>query len=190
MLQSSFTRCLLIDTAYALGGLGLLIDVGINLIHNHQRFKQASIVNAGIWSAQYLCLGALSASFTLLVAMVRTWLSEKAITTNQKIVLFLSANILFFGAGLLSWQGAISLFPVLALGASTYALTFRDNLTMRKDLFLISGLWLANDLYWHAYLAVGSNLLSAIFNVWSIYHLDKAAKQCSAELADVPILHS
>lgn len=161
--------------AYFFGVIGVGIDISCYLVKSQKLFKKVAIVNAAVWSLQYFCLYAYSAGLTLIVAMFRVYLSEKCKNETQKWLLLTGSGAIFLSLALVSWSGWISLVPVVALCVTTHAMTFKDNIGMRKELIIAILLWMLNDFYWHAYLAIFSNVITFIFNMVVIYKMIRLA---------------
>ena len=159
--------------AYAIGGVGILVEWWAYLMHCGQAFRRWSAAGAILWAGMYLLLGAWTAALTMGSTAVRTLLSGRLDTHRHKHLAALGFVLLFALLTAISWQGWVSLLPASAVINTTLALFYLDNRSMRMALLVSSAAWIANDLYWLAWPALIAECVAAGLNVRTIRLMSK-----------------
>jgi hypothetical protein len=159
--------------AYAVGGLGVLIEWRAYLLHCGSAFRRWSAAGAVLWSGMYLLLGAWTAALTMGSTALRTLLSGWPGHHRHKHIVSFGFVLLFAALTELSWQGWVSLLPAFAVINTTLALFYLDNRRMRMMLLVSSVAWIANDLYWQAWPALLAESVAMGLNVRTIRRMGK-----------------
>lgn len=159
--------------AYAVGGLGVLIEWRAYLLHCGRAFRRWSAAGAVLWSGMYLLLGAWTAALTMGSTALRTLLSGWLEHLRHKHIASFGFVLLFAALTALSWQGWVSLLPAFAVINTTLALFYLDNRRMRMMLLVSSVAWIANDLYWQAWPALLAESVAMGLNVRTIRRMSK-----------------
>lgn len=166
--------------AYAIGGIGVLVEWRAYLLHCGSAFRRWSAAGAVFWAAMYLLLGAWTAALTMGSTALRTLLSGWLERHRHRHLAACGFVLLFAGLTALSWQGAVSLLPAFAVINTTLALFYLDNRRMRVLLLASSAAWIANDLYWEAWPALLAESVAVGLNLRTIARLG-VSRQTSPE---------
>ena len=154
--------------AYALGGVGVVVEWRAYLLRCGQAFRRWSAAGALLWACMYALLGAWTAALTMASTALRTWLSGWLDTHRHKHLAAFGFVLLFAGLTAVSWQGPVSLLPAFAVINTTLALFYLGNRAMRIALFASSAAWIANDLYWQAWPALLAEVVVVVLNLRTI----------------------
>lgn len=163
--------------AYALGGVGILVEWRAYLLHCGQAFRKWSAAGAILWAVMYALLGAWTAALTMGSTALRTLLSGWLENHPHKHLAALGFVLLFALITAVTWQGPVSLLPAFAVINTTLALFYLDNRRMRMALLASSAAWIANDLIWLAWPALIAETVAAGLNVRTIRAMDKFAPE-------------
>jgi hypothetical protein len=160
--------------AYAIGGIGIIVEWRAYLLHCGRGFRRWSAAGAVLWSAMYLLLGAWTAALTMGSTALRTVLSGGretggGETRDHAHLVALGFILLFAVLTAISWQGSASLLPAFAVINTTLALFYLDNRRMRMALLASSAAWIANDLVWQAWPALIAESVAMALNVRTIW---------------------
>lgn len=161
----------LVWLAYAVGGVGMLVEWRAYSLHCGQAFRKWSAAGAVLWAAMYALLGAWTAALTMGSTALRTMVS--GMLERQRYKLFAAAGFvsLFIVLTVVSWQSWVSLLPAFAVINTTLALFYLDHRRMRTVLLASSAAWIANDLYWQAWPAMFAECVAAGLNVKMIRNI-------------------
>lgn len=165
----------LVWLAYAVGGVGVLVEWRAYLLHCGNAFRRWSAMGAILWSGMYLMLGAWTAALTMGSTALRTLLSGWLEHYHHKHIAAFSFVMLFVMLTALSWQGWISLLPAFAVINTTLALFYLDNRRMRIVLLASSTAWIANDIIWQAWPALLAEVVAVGLNVRTILRMCEQA---------------
>lgn len=157
--------------AYAIGGVGVLVEWRAYLLACGHAFRRWSAAGALLWAAMYALLGAWTAALTMASTALRTWLSGWLEHHPRKHLAAMACVLCFAGLTALSWQGPVSLLPAAAVINTTLALFYLDNRRMRLALLASSLAWITNDLIWQAWPALIAETVAAALNVRTIRRL-------------------
>jgi len=157
--------------AYAIGGIGVLIEWRAYGLPNGHAFRRWSAWGAWLWAVQYCLLNAWTAGLTMACTALRTLLSDHWETGDGKHWAATGFSLIFILLTILSWQGIVSLLPAFAVINTTLALFYFDNRNMRIALLLSSLAWIANDLYWNAWPALLAESVAMGINFRTIRRL-------------------
>lgn len=150
--------------AYAVGGLGVLVEWRAYGLSCDQRFRRWSAAGAVLWAAQYLLLQAWTAGLTMASTALRTLVSGYNTSPGKHVWAALFVG-LFIGLSVLSWQGPVSCLPAFAVINTTLALFYLDQRAMRAVLLVSSVAWIANDWYWQAWPALLAESVAMLINL-------------------------
>lgn len=159
--------------AYAVGGIGVLVEWRAYLLHCGSAFRRWSAAGAVLWSVMYVLLGAWTAALTMGSTAMRTLVSNRLEHHHHKHLAAFGFVLLFALLTALSWQGWVSLLPAFAVINTTLALFYLDNRRMRILLLASSAAWIANDFLWQAWPALLAETVAAILNLRTIRQLDQ-----------------
>ena len=159
--------------AYAVGGVGVLVEWRAYSLHCGAAFRRWSAAGAVLWSVMYLLLGAWTAALTMGSTALRTLLSGRLERHRYKHLAAFGFMLLFAGLTALSWQGWVSLLPAFAVTNTTLALFYLDNRQMRILLLASSAAWIANDVIWQAWPALLAESVAVVLNLRTIMGLNK-----------------
>jgi hypothetical protein len=159
--------------AYAVGGVGVLVEMRAYSLQSGLAFRRWSAAGALLWASQYFLLNAWTAGLTMGCTALRTMLSGKLTTGLYKHLAASGFILLFTGLTWISWQGAVSLLPAFAVINTTLALFYFDNRNMRIALMASSLAWISNDVYWQAWPALFAESAAMAINLHTIRRLFK-----------------
>lgn len=159
--------------AYAVGGIGVLVEWRAYLLHCGSAFRRWSAAGAVLWSVMYALLGAWTAALTMGSTAMRTLVSDRLEHPHHKLLAAFGFVLLFALLTALSWQGWVSLLPAFAVINTTLALFYLDNRRMRILLLASSAAWIANDFLWQAWPALLAETVAALLNLRTIRQLDQ-----------------
>ncbi len=132
----------LLALAYAVGGIGVLLEWRAYLQHGGSAFRKWSAAGALLWSAMYALLGAWTAAFTMGSTALRTLLSGRLEGHPRRHPAAIGFVLLFVALTAATWQGPVSLLPGFAVVNTTLALFYLDNRRMRVALLASSAAWM------------------------------------------------
>ena len=162
---------MLIALAYAIGGVGMLLEWKSYRLHCGLAFRRWSAAGAVLWALQYLLLGAWTAALTMGSTALRTLFSGIPERHRHKHPAAASFVLLFVMLTAVTWQGAVSLLPAFAVINTTLALFYLGNRKMRIACLASSVAWIANDLYWQAWPALVAESVAVVLNMRTIRQL-------------------
>ena len=160
--------------AYAIGGVGILVEWRSYCLACEKDFRRWSAIGAVLWATQYFLLEAWTAALTMSCTASRTMLSGHVETGLYKHFASIGFILLFAGLTFLSWQGQVSFLPAFAVANTTLALFYLGNRNMRIAMLGSSIAWIANDLYWQAWPALLAESVAMVINLHTIRRLIKA----------------
>lgn len=161
------------DLAYLIGGVGMLLEWRAYTLSCAQAFRRWSAIAAWVWAAQYLCLSAWTAAFTMATTALRTLLSSRLEQSRYRHLAAIGFIALLTALAAISWQGIISCLPAFAVINTTLALFYLSNRHMRIALLGSSVAWIANDIYWQAWPALLAESVAVLINmrtIWRLWH--------------------
>ena len=159
--------------AYAVGGVGVLVEWRAYLLHCGNAFRRWSAVGAVLWSVMYVLLGAWTAALTMGSTALRTLVSDRLIQERRKHFAAIGFVLLFVLLAGISWQGWVSLLPAFAVINTTLALFYLGNRRMRMLLLASSAAWIANDIIWQAWPALLAESVAVALNVRTIMRMGR-----------------
>ena len=174
---------MMLIAAYAIGGMGILVEWRAYFLHCGTAFRRWSAFGALLWATQYFLLHAWTAGFTMGCTALRTLLSDRLHTGPYKHGAAAGFILLFAVLTIISWQGYISLLPAFAVINTSLALFYFGNRTMRIALLVSSLAWIANDYYWNAWPALLAESVAMAINFHTIRQLFKT-EEVSASTAE------
>ena len=154
--------------AYAIGGIGVLIEWRSYVLPCGHAFRRWSAAGALLWAAQYCLLDAWTAGLTMGSTALRTVLSGQFAAGRYKHAVAAGFVLIFCLLTAVSWQGVVSILPAVAVTNTTLALFYLNNRSMRLLLLLSSVAWIANDLYWQAWPALFAESIAMLINGYTI----------------------
>ena len=157
--------------AYAIGGVGVLVEWRAYLLPCGRAFRKWSAAGALLWAAMYALLGAWTAALTMGSTALRTWLSGWLEAHRHKHAAAAGFVLFFAGLTAVSWQGLVSLLPAFAVINTTLALFYLDNRRMRIALLASSAAWISNDILWQAWPALIAESVAAGLNAGMIWRM-------------------
>ena len=161
--------------AYAIGGIGMLVEWQSYRLQCGKSFRRWSAAGALFWATQYLLLGATTAALTMGSTALRTYFSG---WLEQNPYRHLAAGIfvlLFVILTAATWQGLVSLLPAFAVINTTLALFYLDNRNMRIACLASSLAWIANDVCWQAWPAFIAESVAVLLNMRTIRRMGVSA---------------
>lgn len=161
--------------AWAVGGVGVLVEWRAYLLHCGRAFRQWSAAGALLWAMMYALLGAWTAALTMGSTALRTLVSGRAAVGRARHIAAGGFVALFVLLTALSWQGTVSLFPAFAVVNTTLALFYLGNRAMRIALLASSAAWIANDIVWQAWPALLAEVVAAALNIRTIRRMRASA---------------
>lgn len=159
--------------AYAVGGLGVLVEWRAYLLHCGNAFRRWSAAGAVLWSVMYVLLGAWTAALTMGATALRTLVSDRLIQERHKHFAATGFVLVFALTAWISWQGWVSLLPAFAVINATLALFYLGNRRMRMLLLASSASWIANDIIWQAWPALLAESVAVVLNVRTIMRMGR-----------------
>ncbi len=154
--------------AHLFGVLGILAEWRAYLFVSGVNFRRWSALGSIFWAIMYFLLEAYTASLVMLFTSFRTIASYKIESKRARIGAFLGFSAVFVLLGVISWQGWISLLPVIAIVNNTLALFLLNNLQMRVAFIVSTCLWIVHDLYWKAWVSIIAEMVGAFVNIATI----------------------
>ena len=158
--------------SYAIGAVGMLFEWRAYFLPCGLAFRRWSAWAALLWASQYFLLNAWTAGFTMACTALRTLLSGRLENARHKHSLAIGFVLIFMALTSVSWQGFISLLPAFAVINTTLALFYCHNRTMRIALLASSLAWIANDIYWQAWMALITETTVVFINIRTLRMLD------------------
>lgn len=165
---------MLLWIAYAVGGVGMLVEWRAYLLHCGKAFRYWSAIAALLWSQMYALLDAWTAALTMGSTALRTLVSARLTTSSHKHMVALGFIVLFMVLTLISWQGVVSLLPAFAVINTTLALFYLNNRHMRIALLGSSFAWIVNDIVWQAWPALIAETVAMCINAITIIKLNRS----------------
>lgn len=162
-----------VGLAYAVGCVGMLLEWRAYLMRSGYGFRQWSALSALVWSLMYCLLGAWTAAITMGVTALRTMASRWLTNHAYKHYFVIGFVLIFALITGFSWQGMSSLLPAFAVINTTLAVFYLPNHIMRIGLLLSSFAWIANDIVWLAWPALGAECVATSLNIYTIHNLLK-----------------
>ena len=154
--------------AYAIGGIGILVEWKSYLLHCGKAFRRWSAAGAILWAVQYLLLGATTAALTIGSTALRTYFSGWLEQYHYRRLAAFGFALVFVMLTVVTWQGLVSLLPAFAVINTTLALFYLDNRKMRIAFLASSAAWISNDVYWQAWPALIAESVAVLLNMRTI----------------------
>lgn len=123
-----------------IGALGVVASIISFQCKKHRSILIFRTLNEGIFTVQYILLGAYTGAAMNIVGCTRNMIFAKQKGGTKKTVVLFS--ILFFVFGLLTWQGLKSLLIIVAKVLSTIAYGNKNTTVVRAIIFFTSVSWL------------------------------------------------
>ena len=144
-----------------LGIAALILGCGAWLLKDRERVLILAGIGSFFWAGHFLLIGAASAGAVNIVVSLRTVLASRVKSAHARHALFFSFFVIFILISYFTWQGPISLAPVLAAIWATFCYAYLPNIQMRIAVLLSSLLWLGQSIYWESW----QNMLSEILKI-------------------------
>lgn len=135
-----------ISGADLIGATALAVGLISAATANDDRLRQLSIVGAALWGGHWMLIGAFTAAVITGVALARHIaayaLRHHGVELRDRMAIGFS--LLGVVLGVVTWQGPVSLLPITASLASTWAAFRLSGIRLRLGHQGVNTLWLAN----------------------------------------------
>lgn len=129
-----------------IGYIALIIYVSGYAFKDDNKLKVIFSVSNIFWIIHYYLINAQTAAVTTALITMRNLLSLNAdgFSRRRKLLTAWVFTLLLVVAGVVTWNGWISLVPVCACVAATFAMIYLNALRLRQVLLLIDLTWLVH----------------------------------------------
>lgn len=132
--------------AQGLGILGAALNIGSFQMKSNKKLILCQFLGSCFFLFNYLMLGAFTGCFMNGMGVVRNFIFLGGEKTRKPYILIL-LNLALIAGTILTWQGPLSLFPLIGMIAATIAMYMNSGKAMRMtQLFISSPCWLVYNL--------------------------------------------
>ena len=145
---------------------------------NRKRLLQLQAINMSLFVVQFILLRAYTGALMQFVAILRNIVfskkgEEKWASSHGWMYFFMTLSVV----GLLfSWQGLVSIFPVIGIIIGTYGLAKNKTHDIRIYILVTTLAWIPYDLIVHSYTGFIGEVVSDIGIFIGMYRLDRKKK--------------
>lgn len=136
--------------------------------NNRQKLLLYQMINGILFAVQYALLGGVTGALVNLAGFFRALLFQKF--TNF-LILFIFV-IVYIAICFFTYDGYVSLFPVIASLIYTFGLTKKSNNKIRITAIICSFFWLLYNFLVMAYVSFFSEFVLLASNIIALYKLD------------------
>lgn len=157
-----------------IGTIGLILSLMIYQVNNRKLMLYISIVSALIWGIHYGMLGAWTGSAMCMIQSARNYVFSKKQERNWAksivwVYLFLG---IFITLTIFTWEGIISLFPLMGITTSTIAFWMNNPKHIRRISVINSPSWFIYDFISKSYPGMIADVVIFISIIIGIIRFD------------------
>lgn len=159
--------------AQIFGLIGLIFTILSYQNTKKDKFLIGQILSNATFTIQYLLLGAYSAVVSIIIALLRNFTFLKFSKKNERVpfIIFLLFEMIVVIFGIITFDGIISLFPIIITLLFSYA-TWQNNLKVTYFIsFIVMVLYIIFNFYVGAYVSIISNVLELISTIVGLIKL-------------------
>lgn len=153
-----------------IGFIGVCISLFIFQVNKRDSMLKLQMGAAAVYALHFFLLGAITGSSLSIAGGIRNYLFYKQ---KKRSWLLPAAFIIVFSVvGILTWQGPISLLPVMAMISGTLAFWQKNPKHIRLIALIASPLWLIYNILSGSYPGILAEIVMLLSNVVGIYRFD------------------
>lgn len=168
----------MIDFTQGAAIAALALGISSFALKSVSAFRKVISASSIMWTVHYWLLGAITTSCASALISFRNLMLLWWPKSQSNHYVFLGFLISFVALTAITWEGFVSLLPLIASVNATYAFTYCGNLAMRKMLLISSACWIINGICWNTWVPVANELLISCVNlhtIWKLTNLDTSS---------------
>lgn len=165
--------------AQLIGFIGVCISLLIFQVNKRDSMLKLQMSAATVYALHFFLLGAFTGSGLSIAGGIRNYLFYKQ--KKRHWLLPASFIIVFSIVGILTWQGPISILPVMAMISGTLAFWQKNPKHIRLIALIASPLWLIYNLLSGSYPGILAEIVMLSSNLVGIYRFDVMKKTRRSE---------
>lgn len=147
----------------AVGLIAVLLGLGVYAYKSRKKILVTKLVVDILWATYYFLIGTSTGGVLNVINAVRDGVfyhkdSKKWASNSLWVIAFVSLNII---SGIASWQGYISLFPIVGSSIAIIGLWYSDSHKLRVTSFVAISLWLV-------YGITGGAVIASVYNSFAL----------------------
>lgn len=157
----------------AIGFIGTAFMIASYQQRERKNILRCQMCAGAVFAIHYFLLGAYSGAMFNLLAIARSFVfSNRDKKWANSIWWPVSMQIVFFAAGVATWEGLISLLPISAMALTTVSLWLTDTRKVRLLSFPASPMWLVYNAYNHSLACTVTEVFIMISMIVAIIRYD------------------
>ena len=156
--------------AQVVGFVGMAMLALAYLQKKRESILAFNIASAVSWTLHFILLGALTGAAMNAVSILRAGVFFAAAKKrNRQPIIFIGVLLIFVAMALLTWQGWVSVLPLVAMTLSTVAMWQKNPQHMRAIIFMSTPFWIIYNVINHSIAGVITEVLLAVSAVVGLY---------------------
>lgn len=156
-----------------IGIVALLLDIASVQFKFRKTILSVQILASITWVVHFLLLGAISGAVMNSVGVLRSVSYFKFQTEPRPFWLPWAIGSVAVIASIFTWQGVVSLLPLIAMLLAIYGLWQKDEQKIRICLLLCIPLWFAYNLIFMSYAGMASDVLALVSGLIALWRYRK-----------------
>jgi len=153
----------------AIGFIGLVFSLLIFQVNKRKKMLNLYICSTCFYMVHYLLLGAHTAVAMNIIGIARNYAFTKS---KRVIALPIFFILLFVVGGFVTWNGPLSLLPVLGMTGGTLAYWQKDEKMIRRFALISPPLWFIYNVMLGSYPGMIAEVVMLVSNMVGIYRFD------------------
>jgi hypothetical protein len=165
----------ILTIAQGIGFIALAIEFYIMQCNHREKMLKFKLMGHALFFLHYFFLGALTGSIVNIVGGIRVYIFKKRFNKNwayNKILPYIF-TIAFLSIGIFTWDGYISLLPVMGMVLGTIAFWSKETKQIRILLLLSIMPWIIYNILVQSYAGIIGSTIILISNFIGIYRFDR-----------------
>lgn len=155
-----------------IGLVAVVISVSIFQINDRRKMLKLNLVAAVIYSIHFFLLGAMTGAAMNLIGAGRSYVFFNIKPDKRHVWILIASTIVSVAGALLTWQGPLSLLPLLGSISSGFAFWQNKPKNIRRWALISSPLWFAYNTLSKSYPGMLIEIITVCSNLVGQYRLD------------------
>lgn len=155
--------------AQIVGLLALLLTIASMQPRYRKNILRLKLAGSILFAVHFGLLGAMTGLALNAISAVRAFLFNRYHEETRPVWPLFAVLLLFIGVTIISWQGPISVIPLVAMLVSTVGFWQRNEQSMRRSSLVASPLWLTYNIASFSLAGIATEVLlftSALIGLW------------------------